>query len=373
MTRFFLKFAGLCAAVILLCGQAAAEDQAYLEEFRAYTSALDEGDLEAALRHGYAAWQSAEAELGDDKLTAILAYNYGQLAIYSDPSKANIALARAKELAGAGLADLPKTELELYLAYTAFKLDEDSRRAGNALRDMLEQLVDNNAPPNRDTATMWYELASADMKNKRYRDARESASRAEAMIAAVFPDNYRTRAAAIMFQGVSLLAPMPRKERTIIQAIEKFQEAVLLFPPQESIENFDGILAQIFAWQAAAKAVYLSNDFSRRRLPEGTSEFDLFEGEHLSFEQCGGAWAEREPPNYPRRELFRGYVGAVLIGFNFADDTNLHDVRILAEVPERSFGDAVLEEVSNWKLTAPLPDDARCRKNKMTWVTFVID
>lgn len=373
MAGFFIKLAAFAVAIALQAGPVLADDKTYVAEFKAYQAAINSGDKDKALSHGLAAWQAAESELGDDRLTAILAYNYGQLAIYADPAKANAALSRAKELADAGLAELPMTDLELFLAYTALKLKKDGRSEANALRSQLEQIAEQNIPPNHETTKMWLELISADIRNRRYREVRNNAARVEEMVANVFPEDHRARATVIIFHGLSWLSAKPHREKNVITAIELFRRASSLFPPQESIENFDDLLAQAFIWEAASHAVYLTNGYNPKRIPESTAGDSLFAGEQMSLEECGGEWAERDPPKYPSKELFRGYVGAVLIGYHFGDDTSVHDVRILAEVPDRSFGEAVLKEVSNWKLTAPPPDDPRCRKNKIFWVTFVID
>lgn len=373
MVGFFLKLAAIAAAAVMLASPALAQDEAYLEEFRAYQAALNNGDTKSALAHGYAAWQAAEAQLGDDRLTAILAYNYGQLAIYSDPAKANAALSRAKELASEGFAELPQTYLDLYLAYTAFKFDEDRRGEANILRKRLEALDGDGSPPKRDMANMWFELASTDIRRKRYREARNSAERAEVLIAEVFPENFRSQATAAIFHGVSWLAPMPRTEKNTLRAIHSFVRAGGMFPPQENIETFDPLLAQAFGWQSVGHAVYLSNGFSKENLPDSISEAGLFGGDYKTFEECGVSWDTREPPRYPRKELQRGYLGGVVIGYHLGDDVYVHEPRILAEVPGGAFSDAVLEAVADWKLTTPLQDDPRCRKNRITWFTFIID
>jgi len=362
-----------CFAVLATAAPSAAEDKLYLEEYQAYNAAMASGDVEAALRHGYAAWQAAEAALGDDGLTAILAYNYGALAIYSETETAYQALLRADTLVKAGAATLPEKDLALYLAYTDFKINDGNRGKANALRDVLEQLVAENIAPSRDTANMWFELASADVHNQRYRDTLESAIQAEAQIATVFPENYRSRASALMFYGIAEAMPMPRTEKRVIRAVEAFRRARDLFPPQDSIEKFDGVLAQSLAWEAAAHAAYISSDFSAKRYPEDTSEKSLFFGEQKTAEECKCVWEERDPPDYPNKALFRGYLGAVVIGYRFGDDTNVHDVQILAEVPTGTFSEAVLEEVKKWRLKAPLVDDPACRDNQITQVTFVIN
>ena len=48
--------------------------------YKAYNAAMDSKDYAAALKHGEAAWKTAEKKMGDSKTTGDLAFNYGLLA-----------------------------------------------------------------------------------------------------------------------------------------------------------------------------------------------------------------------------------------------------------------------------------------------------
>jgi hypothetical protein len=107
---------GLAAILSVLAARASAADtEPYFVEYRAYKAAMASGALETATAHGLAAWKSAEEALGDHRLTAILAYNYGQLVVFKAPEQAAAPLRRASELSRAGLAELPQDALRLYL------------------------------------------------------------------------------------------------------------------------------------------------------------------------------------------------------------------------------------------------------------------
>lgn len=116
---------------------AVGDDQLYVVEYQASRAALNSGDEAAVADHALRAWQSTEQLLGDDRLTAILAYNYGHLVLLSDPQSAHEAMSRAVALQQAGLGDLDDSELNLYAAYAAFRaLEFDGDRAGR-LRNAL--------------------------------------------------------------------------------------------------------------------------------------------------------------------------------------------------------------------------------------------
>ncbi len=369
LARVF-AIATLNAALVLTPAHA----QTYLEEFDAYNQALKFGDQESAAEHGYAAWQAAEAELGDHKLTAILAYNYGQLVLYTETEKALVALKRADALAQAGLAELPSPELKLYIAYAEFTLAEGKRREANALRDALLRWDKEGIPPNSVTVRMWLELATSDLENKRYEHGKQSAGRAQTHITIVLPDNYRLRASAMVLQGASYVMLKPRREANLITAIEILRNASALFPSQKSIEDFDDVFAKVLAWRVATAALFSSEGFDERDIPESeVAEKPSIEGSPLNADVvCNDVWENRPIPKYPSDALNRGYVGAVLIGYHLDDGLTPNGVRILSEVPAGRFSDSVLSAMAEWRLKDPTPVQDHCRKNRLTNVSFVI-
>lgn len=369
--RFVLLSA--CAAFAWLCS-VSAQEQSYLDEYKAYIKALENKDPAAAEQHAYAAWQAAEAELGDHKTTATLAYNYGQLVIFTDPKQALSALKRAEALVRAGLVELPERDLQLYIAYTNFAGARDNNRKTGQLRKALKQLDEENVPASPDLARMWFELATADINTNQYRSAQESAARAQAMIAEAAPNDYRLMALAMMTEATAYLMPFPREQKTVIRAVEIYQGAIALFPPQKSIDEFDELFAQALAWEAAAKSVYLSLGYSEKAYPSLDRQRPIIVGRsEEQRESCAIEWAERKPPEYPRSALYRGYVGAVLIGYNLGDGLEIKDARILGEVPAGKFSDATLESAAEWTLKQPAPDRPECRNNLITHISFTIN
>ncbi len=373
--RLRLICAFTACALVLAPGLApAADDPEYLAEYKLYNQALDDGDAEAAARHGRAAWQAAETALGDHRLTAILAYNYGKLVLFSDANAALPALERAKELLDAGVAELPAGELGVYFAYAQFVVSGDGRRRKNRLRQALMDFGEAGyADPN--VASMWLHVATNDVNDKQYDRAKESAKFAEAAISVSRPNESRLLAQAILLSGIARLVPFPREISDVRAAHEDFTRAEQLFPLQKNLETFDKVLAKILVWHAAARAALHSEGETafpegEESLPAASRPFAFYFEEAKPQYECGYEWDKRVPPRFPFRAELQGHIGAVLIGYRLGDDIFVHDARILAETSSDPFGKTALKSMENWRLKAPPPDDPACRENRITQFTF---
>jgi hypothetical protein len=375
----FIWIAALAAAAVTIMGAARAQDDpAYLAEYKAYNQAMSAGDREAAERHGLAAWQAAEEALGDNQLTGILAFNYGQLVIFTDPKAARTALRRAKKLQNDGVVELPETDLNLFLAYAEFAAASKRKYRADDLREALIAIEDNGAPVNEDIATMWLHLASSDFASKRYHDATESASKAERAYKASAPNNYRQRANAILIIGAVILDPLPRTVESVQAAHNEFVRAWELFPPQKDLDSFDSVFAQTIAWDFAAGAALttLGEDHYPDHNNEGWEGHrgyfqPIFQEEVITNKECSITW-DHAPLEYPYQAQSKRYIGAVIIGYNIGDDDVIHDARVLSEVPLKTFSSTVLKSMKLWRPKGPIPDEPACRKNRMAYFSFVL-
>ena len=363
----------LLFAVSAQASAAAQGDPAYLAEYKAYSAAIDAGDREAAVRHSYAAWQDAEEALGDHELTGILAFNYGQLVIFTDAKNARSALKRAKKLAEAGAVDLPSADLELFHAYVEFAANKQRNfQAGNLHSALLD--IEETGIVNADIAVMWLHLAASYFKKEQYPDALDTATKSEHAFEASAPENHSQRANAIIIAGASKLIPFPRKLDDVIAAHEDFSRAVRLFPPQKDFESFDPVLAQAHGWFAAADAAIGSmGEDHKETVPRGKGPTPpMFEQSPAPSAGCGSQWDERLPPKYPSAANRRGYIGAVIAVYDLGDDLSVHNPRILVEVPVETFSKTVLKSMEKWTLKTPPADHPACRDNRTTQFTFVL-
>ncbi len=368
-------------ALYLAAGTAArSQDETYLTAYSAYNAALKAGDGAAATRHALSAWQAAEQALGDDRLTAILAYNYGRLVLFDNTNEARTALQRARELHETGVADLSANHVRLYSNYAEFAADGYTRRQADALRESLQAFGPDGAEDNPDLATMWLRLATHDVMEERYFKARESAASAEAVIRRVAPDSTYGLAEAILLGAVARLAPYPRTAEDVRAAQDGFDRAIRLFPPQKDLDNFDPLLAKLLAWDKAADsaretlAVENDTDGEDAETEASPPRPPLFEYQQDASVDCGEIeWLERKAPHYPSRALREGTIGAVFLGYQLGEDLKVRDARVLAEVPIARFGDAAVQAITEWQAKELPTGGPECYRNLTTWIMFMIE
>lgn len=381
LSRIISILALAAAALPLAASARAAEPEPYLVEYRAYNAALQAGDATEAATHGLAAWQAAEQALGDHRLTGILAYNYGRLLIFSATEEAAAPLRRASELQQSGVAELPQDALRLYRRYAEFAVSGFEEGPADELREALDAVGLQDEELVHEVAPMWVKLTTEYFANEEYRKAMESASRAEAAVRKAKPDASRELAQVIMLGAVARIGRKPRTIDRLEDATVELDRARRLFPPQDDIDTFDPLLAQVRAWQVASehalKALYKAKG---RRAPDSDDDESapyppLFAYAADESLECGELeWEERTAPDYPFHALNEGYLGAVLLGYRLGEDLKVHDARVLAEVPvgER-FGKVSLDALSDWRVKS-LPDGGpECYQNFVTSIGFVIE
>lgn len=355
---------------------AAAQDDKYLTEYRAFREALDAGDLARAKLHAESAWQAAEAALGDDPQTATLAYNYARLVLFDDADRAGDALRRVNDMQEAGVANLHAGELQLYSAYVDFVVSDHARHEADQLRKQLTAW-DTSRNLGSDLIVMWLNLGQAYLADRQFGQAQEAAERTEAVILETMPDNIHFRAEAVLINGVARLVTRRRTVERIQAAHNEFSRARRFFPPQRDLDSFDPLLARIIAWDGAAKAALRSKgheDYPDHDEPDNAEQprHPLFA--HEATADCAHIkWAKRSAPSYPRRELRNGTIGAVYVGLAVGDDLQVKDARVLAEVPESRFGEAALEAISEWRVEALPPGDPACHRNLVHMISFAIE
>lgn len=370
----------MIAAVLLAAApetSAAADDPMYLTEYRAYRAAIEAGDTSSAARHGFLAWRSAEAERGDDRLTAILAFNYGRTVLFLDAAAAARAFERVAELPPVARAELPEDELNLYRAYAAFDTGDHGRRDTERLRVALDTYSAGEREPSPEYATIRLKFALGEFGAGHYDDAAADARRAEAAIRAAAAGDRRGLAMAIILEGAAVLFPVPRSLQQITDAHVEFTRARQLFGPQADLANFDPILGQAIAWDRAARAAVKAlgtDDFSEHRHESAESGHGLddpfLRGGAGSAACPRVVWAKHDPPHYPTSALRNGSLGAVLIGYDIAADRSLENVAILGEVPSNVFSGAALDAVRHWEVKEFPGDDPRCRRNRLASLHF---
>jgi len=373
------RFTGgaLAAALILMGTPTVAYGSEYGDAYKAYNEALARGDTATATTHAMTAWKAAEDALGDNATTAVLAYNYGQLALFDDPESSLPALQRAKTLSDAGIADLPVGDLDVYLTFADFKIGGEKKKGANALRASLQTRdASETSAPTYELGRIWLTLALYDMRKKKYDDAQASASRAEDLFTAAVPGNYQLQAQAILIIGAAKLSKPNQTVDNLTAAHAEFNRALRLFPPQKDIDSFDPIMAKMMAWDYLAHAALASKE---TLAPSAAAEIDrawptygpVFDNQAAEGE-CAGEWESRRQPVYPGGARHKDYLGAAIIGYNLAEDGSVRDERVLAEVPDALFGEYAVSAVGTWRRKLPLNPNPACTANLVTSFIFCL-
>jgi len=120
-----------------------------------------------------------------------------------------------------------------------------------------------------------------------------------------------------------------------------FQDIYDLLPADETAES----RYKFRAWLNAINA-YLGSSF---RKSDEFVELNYRDTDETKVDLCPEfVWDKRDPPEYPERQLKRGYVGAAVIVYNLNEDGRTENVSIGAEVPSKQFGVYAVITVKNW-------------------------
>jgi hypothetical protein len=361
----------VCAASVFALASSAFAD--YREEYKSYQAALAAGDVAAAAVHAKNAWRDAEQALRDHKDTAILAYNYGQAVAATDPAAAAMAFDRALHLTEIRVASLDEKDVRLRAALSHLEADPKANAAAKELKSALATYREQGGAPTDASARGWAFAAASEISrggDVALARAAPLADNAVTDARAMSPPSTRTLIEALFTAAVARIAGSHRREEEVIAAVVMLDEAISLFPPQTDIATFDRLLAKSIAWRAAIDALVRSSgsEWGRlgTRLPGGGDLKEAYEKsianrtpylERIRWRDpspadCKLDWARRDPPEFPRSSLARGYIGATLVGYEVVG-TEISNPVVLADLHETGFGDAAIKSMTMWELAEP--------------------
>ena len=373
---------GIAFIILAACGASLAADESkYRQAYGNYMQALESGDRAAVTRYAEEAWRAAEQELGDNRTTAILAYNYARWIYQPDPAAAIEPLQRAIAIAGEDNDMFGADAPILILRYCEARIAEDDRQPLRVLRDLMKEKERAGLAPSLIAAGSWRLLAVHELERKNFGRVKEYAEYAERHFMEGAPEYTRNLAEVLILQGVALISARSRRTDQVEDAFIYFDRAIDLFPAQGGIDSFDSLLATALAWHAATRSAALTDyglaDRTRSRIrerlakDEGTSRV-RWTAPEMSDLECELEWADQEPPEFPERALNRGSLGAAIVGYQLSEDGMVINERLLSEVPNQSeFGSNALESMTQWRLAAPA--SAECRLNRLAVFRYVIE
>jgi len=376
----------LIAAALLAAAPIAEAFADYKADYRAYVAALEAGDAVAAIEAGKKTWRAAEAELGDHKTVAVLAFNYANIVAPSDPAAAVEPYERALALARAGVSDLSAPELEIALLDSRFRSD-DADATKSALRDALDTYAASGAPATDRTIGAWRTLALVAIGTRTRNPSFDEADGYLAEAERIAPPDQQSLAEAQLLSGMVRIAGDRRSAQDIAEAVVLLDKAIASYAPQESIDRFDPQLALSLAWRQSIRALIESagsapqfrtgsriatSDDLQKAYERATASYDPQADRPLFKDETAGCqieWKKRTPPPFPKGALVKSAIGAVLVGFDLGND-GVDRAVVLADLYGTGFGAAAVKSMADWRVANPPP--AECRKNNLTFFSFVI-
>lgn len=161
-------------------------------------------------------------------------------------------------------------------------------------------------------------------------------------------------------------------------SIDRFAELeVALYPyylaGESEFPQIESLYFQTVAWRSALSAYFASIGKFAEELSHAEEYADEERsriGKQYRSEQppreplCTGGFRKAPKPTYPFGASNRGYVGAVILGFDI-DNGKLENVRVLAAVPDRQFEKAALDSMQSmeWYFDEQ-QKDPDCRRSR---------
>lgn len=356
----------------VLCAAAASGAAAdYKSEYKLYAAAMNEGDVDAAIRHSEEAWKQGESEIGDNRTTAILAYNFANLVYEIDPARAIPAFERTLGLIDRALSELDVNDVRLALAAAKFAASKEDKTLAVDLENEISQFEASGRPFTFVAADALKNLALRDFHAAEYKSSARWAEKAAALGEALAPKPKGLLAISYAVAGISYGADPFRTPAKITKAAELLDRAIVLFPPQKDIKSIHPLFAQTMAWRFSVNAIAESERRSKA-LDRVDKELDadaMCRWEQARPADCEIKWKERKPGQYPEKAISKGYVGSVLVGYDL-NDVGVENTVVIADVNGEALSPSVLESMRHWKLEEP--PISECRKNHLTVVSFVL-
>lgn len=326
-------------AMVAMTGTAASD-------IRSFNAAMQAKDYKTAAAEAAATWPTLDKSRGD---LAIIAREFGFAAFMAGDYEAARTFAAAT-LAAAGDNEL-RIGAELLLGLSEFKLTPS-----NATRDKLQAALEGSATlPGIDLVTYVgiNALTAYDVDNDSWTAAQVSAALGERLTgrgAGASVDNLRfglIRASANYVVNRDVAS-----YRSIIALSQRVFDAIDGAASDDEAAKFEPVYWQLRAWEiSAVQQLDAKEDFKEDKPGQGGSRrigarvARLYANEPPAGACKTSVPSFDQPVPYPHQVLNRGrggkVAGVVLLKVDIQQTGTISNMRILAAVPQRYFGDAV--------------------------------
>lgn len=358
-------------ALLLIAACSMAEELQYAVHWRAYLDALADEDYDAAAESSYAAWQSAERELGDTDVTAALAYLYGRQVIFDDVENAYPALRRARRLSHAGKSNLYENDLNLYYAYADLMSGNFQLAEIYAFQRAMAEMEEPEVAS--EMSVFWPIPSNNEFPVHAVARRLRNASAIYERTAGRVPVEERDIAMALLFRGAARIVLPTHSGRDLVEAQHDLMLSCSLLPRPDTAARYDPLMAQNLAWQLVARAAaYRINRIDlldRDTDPKMAGVVCKWTTKILDSDFAAGCQYRQwslEPAWLPRGLGSAGRYGAVVFVYQLSEDLDILRPRILAEAPTKRYGDAMLDFLIGNRIDTDDADD-RCRRDVIDW------
>ena len=375
MQRFILSF------FILLCSMAsAAAEEPYMAAYKGYLNAMNGGAVEIAADYAEQAWRLAE-EAGVKKETvAILAQNFAEVTLWSDPARAVAPASQAVRLGelGFGLENYPLPELKVILAAAKMGAEPQKRRYRRELEKALKECEKADMPLSELTMAASIRLADISHAHDDEKLTIWAATKVAREVEKVEPLPKDLLIRMNVIRAVAMLNSdmrVWRHQQRLRDVLVILDRTMVLFPSQKDIDTFDPNLARIYGWYSVTRALMqtlelkIDRDYEFEGLSLDMVKFYMIDAPEANDNpKCKFEWIDRIIPEFPLEGI--GWIGAVVLGVDWNETGEAANVRVLAEVPEKRFTPSVLQAALQWKVDVT---DAPpyCLQNRIHTVHFL--
>lgn len=371
-------------ALLALPSIASAQQNPVLENFRAYSAALEQGDLTAAEHAAEAALAASEARDGDGGRTAILALNVATVRLLQNrgadalaPAQRALSLAQANPESGVDplMAQLILGRAELADGST---LEEEQRLAAAIAQAQTQESLQAEA------YSAAKDISEAAFGAERY-EAAANYWRVAGDLAGDAPiDADLALANAKVWEGASVLMAAtthPRRRLTFgaaRRALRPLIEAGRLALTHPSMSDSDVAVApaqRVYAYSIAWRnniTMRIGSPATRRLEREVVETLPPFSGvldEEERARRCPLRFETGEMPAYPQEQLEDLEVAVVVIRVRIDEQARIQGARVAAAVGSKEFAERVAANAPNWSVIR-LEGAADCEMSRVLYVPF---
>ncbi|HVV33046.1 MAG TPA: energy transducer TonB [Vitreimonas sp.] len=350
-----LAFSALIGIALVVGNAQALPNDPIIENYRAYTAALQQGDMRGAEAPAEAALQASQARFGNGHRTPVLALNLARLRLGLGKARdavepATLAFEAAQQLGSESGVDPLMAEITLARAELASVPGRGRDRMatpGSAHVLATLQAAANRHDLDADAYAAATELGLWSLAAQRYDDMRTAYEAAIAHVAGAPRDIAVARAVARIGVATAIAIPglMRRSGLSMNDAYQALTEAMTELWPivqQESssvdVTDADKAFARALAWQSVIYGpAHRSGGYQDVQNPQGGAcHYQLHGAGNLDH-------------YYPQRALHRGESGVVVIRATFDGTGKVLHAETVASAPDEDFsvaGQAVVQTLS---------------------------